>query len=418
MDVTEKIYEILIVDDVPENLQLLAAILYGENYKVNFSSSGKRALQLISAKLPDLILLDISMPEMDGYEVCTKLKSNPDTKDIPVIFLTALANSENIIKGLQFGGVDYVTKPFNTDELLARVKTHLELKTKREQVEHYAKILSEKTQEQLLLNSILNQQKIIIQQKNKDLTDSIEYATVIQNSLLPSRLKIKGLFPNNFIIFKPKDIVSGDFYYFHKVDNKVVVVVADCTGHGVPGAFVAVLGITLLNQIIAHDKITDPSTILYSLDKEFTNMVTSNNPVEKNRDGIDVAICTFNLDNSTIDFCGAKRPLYIRRKNDVLHYKGNMYSIAGYFTDKEKNFTTIKIEVNHGDCIYMCTDGYSDQFGGERSKKFSTKRFLELLQLCPENFNEHGRIIEETFDSWIGNKEQIDDVLVIGLKYF
>lgn len=416
--ITENVsQEVLIVDDVPENLQLLAAILTGEDLEVSFANSGQQAIETVTFAPPDIILLDISMPEMDGFEVCRRLKENPDTKDIPVIFLTALTNPENIVKGFQTGGVDYVTKPFNTEELIARVKTHLELKRRREEVNEYTKRLMELNQEQILLNSVLNQQKNTIELKNKDLTDSIEYAKIIQSSLLTQNEKIKTLFKNSFLLFIPKDKVSGDFYFFEKIGDEIVAIVADCTGHGVPGAFVSVLGITLLIQIVKHDKITEPSEIHKLLDRQFIDILSENNGSDFITDGMDVAICRLNPNTNEMKFSGSKRPLLIRRGNQILKYKASLNSVGGYRCDFNKEFQSHIIELKKNDIIYLFSDGYADQFGGEKNKKFGTKRFGHLLKDLPADITKQKEKLLSVFYGWKGKQEQIDDVSIFAFKY-
>ncbi len=412
-----KNYEILIVDDIPANLELLSNILYSNGLDISFADSGQQALESVAYQAPDLILLDISMPEMDGYEVCRRLKQNPETKDIPVIFLTALSDTENIVKGFQVGGHDYVTKPFNSEELLARVNTHLELQDKKNEVEVYAEQLLKLNNKQMKLNEKLNEQKAVIEQKNKDLTASIDYAKIIQNSLLPAYEHLKNYFNESFIIYIPKDIVSGDFYYFQEVDNKKIMIAADCTGHGVPGALISMLGISLLNQIILHEKNTLPSKILKKLDQEFTSMLNNSKQKEKSKDGIDLAICVYDLTTHKLVFGGSKRPVYLIRNNELKNVKGSLHSIGGIY-QTGKDYKDHKFEIKKGDTIFIFSDGYPDQFGGKRYKKFTTKRFKKLLlEIHQKPMAEQRQILLDRFMEWKGQREQIDDVLVLGFRF-
>lgn len=412
--------EILIVDDIPDNLELLSNILDSEGMEISFANNGADALGAVDFHPPDLILLDISMPEMDGYEVCRILKNNPKHRDIPVIFLTALTDTENVLDGFKVGGQDYVTKPFNAEELLARVRTHLELKEKKEEIQTYAHKLLEMNNKQLQLNEILQEQKITIEQKNKDLTDSIDYAKVIQNSFLPDRNLLKRTFPESFICYQPKDILSGDFYYFQTIGNKTVVIAADCTGHGVPGALLSMLGTSLMNQIILHEKITDPKEILNILNREFRSTLSGRQIDEDSiaGDGMDLAICTFDANSRSVQFSSGKRPLYIVRNKEAIRYKGSIYSIGGYHSDMKKVFRNETIKLERNDMIYLFSDGFTDQFGGPNNKKIGTRQFARLLiELNELSLNEQANQLKQYFDNWQNGYEQVDDVLIIGIKY-
>lgn len=408
--------KVLIVDDIPENLHLLNLVLQGVDMEVVRAQSGAEALMKITECMPDLVLLDISMPEMDGYEVCRIIKSTPEIAEIPVIFLSALANSEYTIKGFEVGGVDYVTKPFGHEELIARVKTHIELKRHKEQIEKYSKKFVELSQEQILLNSILQQQKSEIERKNKDLTDSIDYAKLIQDSLLPSICRLESYFKEVMMILYPKNQVSGDFYYFEYIDNKLVVLVADCTGHGVPGAFVSVLGFTLSNQIIKHEHVTDPETILTLLDRQFFALLSNSSRNTNSTDGMDVAVCVFDFEERKFTFSGSKRPVVVVRDNEPITLKPSHYSIGGYKGSSEKSFTSQDFYYKENDMVFMFSDGYADQFGGENIRKIGSKEFYKLLSQGGISLTEKREKLVKYFHEWKGTVEQIDDVLILGLK--
>jgi len=408
---TDKRREILIVDDINENLQILGNILNLYGLEVCFANSGMQALQNLQYSIPDLILLDISMPEMDGYEVARHLKANPLTVDVPVIFLSALSDLENIIKGFDSGGVDYITKPFKTQELLARIRNHLELKEKKEDIKNL-------NEELLVLNTKLEVQKEIIEQKNRDLTDSIDYANIIQNAFLPSKEKLNTMFPDSFVFSKAKDIVSGDFYILEMVNDKVVVVVADCTGHGVPGAFISILGISIINELVMNKKITDPLIIIEKLDDYFTGMLKNAGNLEKLNDGMDIAVCTFNLSQHSLSFCGCKRPLFIIRNNELIKYSGSLYSIGRLYSDTDKVLSIHQIELQKNDSIYLFSDGYADQYSDLHKRKFTLGNFQKLLlNISKYSANEQSSILEDTINEWLGNREQVDDILVVGINY-
>lgn len=405
-------YKILIVDDITANIELLSNLLELSGFDVSYVKNGKNAIQKVEKEPPDLILLDITMPGMSGFEVCRHFKDHLHTKDIPIIFITALSDTENIVKGFKVGGQDYITKPFNHQELMARVQMHIELKEKKAQINAYAQKL-------LKLNDQLNLQKEIIEQKNKDLMSSINYAQQIQHSLLPSTQTLKKYFNDACIVFLPKDIVSGDFFYYNKIDNRIIVIAADCTGHGVPGSMLTMLGTTIINNIVYHNKVTNPTEILEQLNQEFINLLYSNtHSDEKTPDGMDIALCCFDTENYDLCYSAGKRPLYILPKNaDAISvHKAGFHSIGGFY-DEDKVFTKYNCKLKKGDRIYIFTDGYTDQFGGPKNKKYSSRKLKnKFLELKNKTLSEQEKLLKQEFIDWKGNQEQIDDVLIIGFE--
>jgi serine phosphatase RsbU (regulator of sigma subunit) len=254
-----------------------------------------------------------------------------------------------------------------------------------------------------------------IEVKNKDITDSINYSKRIQEASLPPKDLQQSLFPDSFVLFKPKDIVSGDFYWYAEKNGKKLIAACDCTGHGVPGALMSMIGNNLLNQIVNEKEITSADEILNHLHSAIRISLKQNEHPES-RDGMDIALLVFNGMNQ-VEFAGAQRPLWIIRNNDVEEVKGNKFSIGGLQTEESRIFTKTVIPVSMGESLYIFSDGFVDQFGGEHGKKFMTKNFKDLLiSIHDEPMLRQERIIEETFEKWQGMREQVDDVLVIGIK--
>ncbi|MCB0396126.1 MAG: SpoIIE family protein phosphatase, partial [Flavobacteriales bacterium] len=256
-------------------------------------------------------------------------------------------------------------------------------------------------------------------QKNKDITSSIIYAQRIQEAILPSKSYIHQYITDAFILYRPKDIVSGDFYWFARRDGLNIIAAVDCTGHGVPGAFMSMIGHNLLNQIVIENGITRPSEILNRLNAGVQKALQQGhaNQVETS-DGMDVAICCINAEEMEVQFAGAFRPLYYFGKDGFQLIQGNKFPIGGVQMDEARVFSNQKIKVAAGDRIYLFSDGYTDQFGGERGKKFMTKRFRELLEHAGDRpMNEQGKLLEDKFEEWRGEEEQVDDVLVIGIRF-
>ncbi|MEA3317389.1 MAG: SpoIIE family protein phosphatase, partial [Bacteroidota bacterium] len=255
-----------------------------------------------------------------------------------------------------------------------------------------------------------------IEKQARQITDSINYASYIQNSLLPSNNNISKILPNHFIFYKPKDIVSGDFYWVRKINGKVVVAAADCTGHGIPGAFMSVLGISLLNELVHRKEIINPGNALNALRKEIKSVLTQNEKYELS-DGMDMAFCVFDFDKMTLQYAGANNPIYIIRDNKLIEYKATRNPIGLYLV--ETSFDNHNIDLQKNDSIYMFSDGFVDQFGGDNGKKFRTKRFRRLLlEINNRPMQEQKETILRSFNSWTGNNEyeQVDDILIFGIR--
>jgi len=263
----------------------------------------------------------------------------------------------------------------------------------------------------------INYQNAIIKERNKDITDSIQYAKRLQEAVFPEANKLNEYFAESFVLFRPKDIVSGDFYWFEEVDNKTIIVVGDCTGHGVPGAFMSILGHNLLNQIILEDKISSPGKILNLLDKRVTNALNKRESKEEYNDGMDMVICVVDKINNKLEYAGANRPLVIRRGAELLELKPNKHAIGGIQDSTCKLFSQQEIAIQTNDVLYMFSDGYYDQFGGPRGKKFKYKQLTSsILSMASESLEEQKNILSSTLETWRGNLEQVDDVCVIGVK--
>ncbi|MDQ3046155.1 MAG: SpoIIE family protein phosphatase [Bacteroidota bacterium] len=255
-------------------------------------------------------------------------------------------------------------------------------------------------------------------QKNKDITSSIQYAKRIQLAILPPLQQIFNHFPEAFLVYKPKDIVSGDFYWFGIKDGKKIIAAVDCTGHGVPGAFMSMIGHNLLNQIISENGITDPAEILNALHRGVQGALKQGTNVVDTSDGMDVALCTIDMDNQELKFAGAYRPLFLLNGTKQEKIEADKYPIGGSQLDVERKFTTHTLKVQKGDTIYMTTDGYADQFGGEKGKKFMVKRFNELLlSMQPKSMQGQSELLDQTFENWRGEFQQVDDILIIGIRF-
>lgn len=277
---------------------------------------------------------------------------------------------------------------------------------------------NEEIRNKQLMNLKLEQQKEELDIQNTNMTDSINYAKHIQEAMLPSDFLFKKLIPNSFVLYITKDIVSGDFYWIAQRGTKTFIAAVDCTGHGVPGAFMSIIGFDLLKNIVRERGVEDPAEILnqlnYGVSDTFRN---TNSDDQKIRDGMDITLCVIDKSKHTIEFSGAMNPLCMIREDSISLIKGNRFSIGSLNDDENNKFDKHTIKYKQGDSFYLFSDGYFDQFGGALGKKFKQKRFLHLLlnihHLSPEKQRNE---LKENFNRWKDQLEQVDDVLVIGFK--
>jgi serine phosphatase RsbU (regulator of sigma subunit)/outer membrane protein assembly factor BamD (BamD/ComL family) len=269
-------------------------------------------------------------------------------------------------------------------------------------------------------NREITQQKEIIEQKNKEIVDSINYAKRIQEALLPSLSEIRTAFPESFVYYRPRDIVSGDFYWLAQKNNCLLIAAADCTGHGVPGSLVSMIGFNFLNELINENGITDPGAILNQLHSKIANTLnkdSSDSTASALRDGMDIALLCLNQNTREISFAGAVRPLYYIDEEGFKSVKSGVYSIGGIKSLTENPFQTEIIRPKGKAMFYLFSDGYADQFGGDKGKKFKMKKLQEMLQtIAARPVEDQSKEIESVFMNWMGNHEQVDDVCVIGLR--
>lgn len=262
----------------------------------------------------------------------------------------------------------------------------------------------------------LGQQKAIIEEKNHDITDSIQYAKRIQQAILPSIDQIKAVLPDSFVFFAPKDIVSGDFFWFSETSRAYYLAVVDCTGHGVPGAMMSMIGHNFLGQIVNELDIDQPAHILDALHRKVV-FALNKDSARAMRDGMDVALLRIDKKTKQVDYSGAVRPVYIVANGTLTELKGDISSIGGIKDATEHAFTQHRIDAPPGSCIYLFSDGYADQFGGPNGKKFKYKQLRDLLiRNAAAPMEEQRTELERIFVAWKSKLEQVDDVCVIGLR--
>jgi serine phosphatase RsbU (regulator of sigma subunit) len=282
------------------------------------------------------------------------------------------------------------------------------------QLESYYYELEEKVRERTLR---IEKQKEEIEEQKKHIMDSIYYARRIQNAILPSFQMINNHLRNYFILYLPKDIVSGDFYWVHEADGKFMIAAVDCTGHGVPGAFMSIVGFNQLNYAVTVQKAKTASHILDELNQGVITTLNENTGDSSIKDGMDMALCVLDLKNRKAEFAGANNPLILVRKNRIIKFKGDRFPIGAFEGSKTQTFMNNEIDLEEGDCLYLFSDGYADQFGGPEGKKFMFRRFEELLlEISSKPVDAQKELLKMRLDEWKGSCEQVDDILVMGIK--
>ena len=414
--------KILVIEDEELIRESICDVLELNGYETANEPDGERGLNRASTLKPDLILCDINMPKISGLDVLAAIQADDELKHIPFIFLTALSSMSDLRTGMNLGAVDYLSKPYHNKELLSIISQQLK---KVEDLKKIEKELSRKN---------LNDFKVKIKEKSKGFYDSLNRAKTVQNVILPSDQKMDELFPEHFNYFLPKYAISGDFYWAKKVNEVTLIAVADCTGHGIPGALISMAGNISLNNAVDQFGLTKPAEILTKANELFLDFMNANESNVSN-DGMDICLCSIDSSSSIIRFAGAKRPLYIVTKknnfkpidvinnyselvkdeNALYETKGSHCSIGSedpVFQVDEQVF-----EYSKGDTIYLSSDGYVDQFGGELDRKFKSKRLKNiLLSIQGKSMSEQKEYIAQEFHNWKGDKEQIDDATIVGIK--
>ena len=386
---------VLVVDDNYENLEVLGKQLQENDLEIEFATDGETALKWVDSQPFDLVLLDVNMPGLDGFDVCKIIKSNPKHADLPVIFITANNDIDSIVKAFDIGAIDFITKPFINKEVVTRVKTQIQIKKNKDAIARY-----------------INE----IEQKNLLIDQSVRYAERIQSVVISNHAKLENYFSDYFVSIIPLNVVCGDFFWTHTYDGKIMVGAFDCTGHGIPGALMSILVYSMLHEIVSqNDNTVSPDQILNQLRSKISNALYNHIDKRTLSDGADGTIINFDLKNSVATFSGAYNRAYMIRENEITEFKGDNMPIAMFM--RMDPFSVKEIEIKKDDVFYLLSDGLMDQFGGELNQKFSRKRAMDLfLKIHKMPMAEQKNIITKTFIDWKGDQDQIDDITVVGLR--
>ena len=266
-------------------------------------------------------------------------------------------------------------------------------------------------------NDEISRQKIELEEKNRNITDSIFYAGRLQKAILPPENLLNKYFEEAFIFFQPKDIVSGDFYWFSGKNEHFVLAAVDCTGHGVPGALMSMMGNNFLSSIVETEGKTNPAEILQEMNKRTKASLQNKEASVTANDGMDLALCSIDFKNNTLYYSGAYRPLVFIRNGQLSEIKADKHSIGG-ISEFDTTFTLHQLNIQKGDTFYIYSDGYADQFGGHKNRKYMAGKLKEfLVEISAKPMNEQQQLLAVNHYNWRGANEQVDDLLVIGFRF-
>ncbi len=374
------------------------------------------AVSFISRSIREPIIKMKSIIQQLARGELSKEKIEVKDKNVVAEMVTSVnALSESFTKTSNFAneiGAGHLTVEYeklSDNDMLgnALINMRNSLHAYSEDMEHQVK---ERTQEVI-------EKGLKLELAYKEIRDSINYSKRIQESILPADEMVSVAFPESFIFYRPKDIVCGDFYWLAQKGDEILIAAVDCTGHGVPGALMTVIGNSLLNQVLSMSDTTDPSKILTLLDRKLLETFQQHGNVVTN-DGMDAAVCRYRINKRELTFAGAKRPMYVFKNGELIEVKGNKSPIGSFGHSYDKLFTSQKINMNKGDTIYLFTDGLQDQFGGQDGKKFMIKRFRDLLvEIQSLSMKDQKIRLDKEMDIWQGKYEQTDDMLLIGIRF-
>jgi serine phosphatase RsbU (regulator of sigma subunit) len=349
----------------------------------------------------------------------TKVQTTNDEIGDMSVALTSLVEglrrTTDFSHAVAAGDFEAEYRPLSDEDMLGHAL--LKMRDELGQRERFLEMkVLERTEEVVRQKEEVERQSRKVVELYKNVTDSIRYAKRLQESILPPDKRIKELLPRSFVYYKPKDIVSGDFYWFERMEERVLFAAVDCTGHGVPGAFMSLVGYNGLNQAVKELGRSKPSEILHELNRIAYGALHKDREQALVRDGMDMALCSYDPTRQLLEYAGANCPLYVVRQGEVLQFAPDKNAIGSFDLDG-RSFTDHRIRLQAGDMVYVFSDGYADQFGGPKGKKFLYRRFRELLvEVSALPTDEQRDRINAGFNAWRGAHEQVDDILVIGIR--
>lgn len=396
---------ILLLEDDPGDVEILQWQLKKSqlSFSLHVADSRKNFIAGLNDHRPHVILSDHSLPSFNSLEALRIVREK--VLDIPFILVTGSISEEFAVQCMREGADDYILK-----SSLTRLPSAIENSLSRRETRREKKLIES-------LHAKLQDAYSEIEQRNNDIRDSISYARRIQDAMLPPKATLDGYVDEAFIIYRPKDVISGDFYWFAETGNVLVVAAADCTGHGVPGALVSMIGTNLLNDIVSIRKITQPDEILGELNSGIRKLLRQDVEGAGSQDGMDITLCSIDKRTQTLRFAGANNHLFYFRGKKLELYKGDRKSVGGFQAGPDKPYTCHEMRYDPGDTFFMFSDGYADQFGGRDDKRMKTRNLIKLLEsTLALGLPAQEQLLHEWYDQWKGGSRQTDDVLLIGIR--
>jgi len=405
------IYSVLYIDGSEQNLKRFKSA-FSRDYHIYTATSGRDGMKIMEQKTLQLVITDQRIPDMSGIEFLEKiLKEYPDCMRM---IMTGTGDQEAIIEAFNRGYIfRYVAKPWNMEDLKMSIDNAMEfynLKTQNRNLVNYLEDAKRNLEQKLM------ERTREIERQKENITDSLHYATRIQNALMIPSEELDRILPSYFVLNKPKDIVSGDFYWVSMQSDRLVLAVADCTGHGVPGAFMSILGITFLKEIISQMDNPQANNILNILREQVIKALGQTGKRDEARESMEMAICVIDFKRSVVQFSGAFRPMYLISRGELSVINGDRMPV-GIYEEERASFSNREVPFTKKDIIYLFTDGYVDQIGGLDRKTFKTVRFKRLLkEISHRPMKEQQSILREEHEIWRAGREQIDDILILGVE--
>ena len=411
MTYSNPIYSVLYIDQEEKNLAGFASA-FSQDYHIYTAGSGRSALVIMEERTIQLVIANERLPDMNGISLLEKIMSL--YPDCTRILQTTSGDMETLIRAVNRGIVfTHVAWPWEKENLKITIDGALEVYHLRIQNRNLGDYLQEvkQTLERKVMERISE-----IEQQRRNITDSIQYASRIQKALMLPSDELEKMMPSHFLLNKPKDIVSGDFYWVSYKNDKLILSVADCTGHGVPGAFMSILGINFLNEIVSGMDSPQASKILDELRARVIRALGQTGEIDESKEGMEMALCVIDFEQQMIQFSGAFRPLYLLRDGELEEIKGDRMPI-GIYHPEEVPFSNKELPYEDNDLIYLSTDGFVDQIGGLQRKTFKSGRFKKLLtEICQKPLEEQKKILREEHEIWRAGQEQIDDLMILGIR--
>lgn len=431
---TEKAKVLIVEDEKIIGLHLSNLVKDLGYAVVDIANNGVKALASFDEYKPDMMLVDIGLEgDMNGIELVSKIK---ESADLPVIYLSSNSSEELLSQAEETIPSAYLQKPFDEKQIATTLK--ISLGRFRKQQAEYNKLLKRSDNQALNIQELsetnahlitatwrerelkneLQKTKEIIEVQTKKILDSINYAQRIQGCIAPSEEVLKNGLEDYFLFYKPKDVVSGDFPWLYEREGYVYFAAVDCTGHGVPGAMMSMIGNLLLNDVVNNEHtMKTPAEVLAMLHYGVVKTLKQDHPDNKAADGMDLALCRLSKDRKELLFSGAHLPLFLLRGSELITYKGDRFPVGGMQYRNRNKYTDKVVDIQKGDKIFIFSDGIIDQLGGEENMKWMTVGLKEfIVENADLSMEEFGIKIEETFTSFMGSNKQIDDVILFGIE--